>query len=113
MTSAYNQGQVPEFEVRHRLWLAREYAGYTRSQLADALEVSRNTVLNAETGKTTPRKLMLNAWALACGVPVDWIVTGKPPADRPDGGSGLGIISDKRPLRTRQTSVQRNERKRA
>jgi len=113
MTSAYNQGHIPEFEMRHRLALAREYAGYSREQLAAAMEVSRNTVLNAETGRTTPRKLMLNVWALACGVPVDWIITGKPPTDRPDGGSGLGIISDKRNARSQQRPVMQGQRKRA
>lgn len=76
MTSAYEQGTVPDFAMRHRLQLAREHAGYTRQQLADAIEVSRNTVLNAETGKTAPRKLMINAWALACGVPASWLATG-------------------------------------
>ena len=98
MTMAYNQGHIPEFQIRHRLALARESAGYSRAELAETIGVSRNTVLNAETGKTAPRKLMLNAWALACGVPVDWILTGKPPTDRPGPTSGLGII---RPTKTR------------
>lgn len=93
MTSAYDQGQIPDFQMRHRLQLAREYAGLSRGELAERMEISRNSVINAETGRTTPRKLMLNAWALACGVPVSWIITGKGPEDRPDGGSGLGIIS--------------------
>jgi len=92
MTSAYNQGQIPHFEMRHRLQLAREFAGLDRQQLADRMEISRNSVLNAETGRTTPRKIVLNTWAMACGVPVDWIITG----NGPDGGggpsSGLGII---------------------
>jgi len=34
VTSAYNQGHVPQFEMRHRMALAREYAGYTRDELA-------------------------------------------------------------------------------
>ena len=89
MTTAYNQGKVPAFEMRHRLARAREVAGYSRAELADAIDVSRNTITNAETGKTTPRKLMLNIWALACGVPVDWLITGIDPNggdDDPDGG---------------------------
>lgn len=93
MTSAYNQGQVPDFQMRHRLQLAREHAGYDRDQLATAMEVSRNSIYNAESGRTTPRKIMLNAWALACGVPVDWIITGRAPAGGDDPSSGLGIIS--------------------
>lgn len=94
MTTAYDQGHVPSFELRHRLQLARESAGYTRRELADAMDISRNSVLNAESGRTIPRKIVLNAWALACGVPVTWIVTG----EHPDGGdnptSGLRIISN-------------------
>ena len=70
MTSAYEQGEIPAIELRHRLRIAREYAGYERDELADAIEVSRNTIGNAESGRTRPRKLMLDAWALACGVPV-------------------------------------------
>lgn len=92
MTSAYDQGHVPQFEMRHRLQLAREYAGLRRSELAERMEISRNSVINAETGRSKPRKLMLNAWALACGVPVSWIVTGKHDGDSPGPSSGLGII---------------------
>lgn len=88
MTSAYDQGHIPNFELRHRLQLAREYAGYDRQQLADKMEISRNSVLNAETGRTTPRKIVLNTWALACGVPVSWIITGQPPAGGPDPDNG-------------------------
>lgn len=97
MTSAYDQGRIPDFEMRHRLQLAREFAGYSREQLADAMEVSRNTVYNAEAGRTHPRKLVLNAWALATGVPVSWLLTGEPPADHPGPTSGLGIIGPEVP----------------
>lgn len=92
MTSAYDQGQIPSFEMRHRLQLAREFAGLDRQELADRMEISRNSVLNAETGRTVPRKIVLNTWAMACGVPVSWIVTGNPPQDGPGPTSGLGII---------------------
>ena len=94
MTSAYDQGRVPDFEMRHRLQLARESAGLRRDELAARMEVSRNSIINAETGRTTPRKLMLNAWALACGVPVSWIITGEPPANNPDGGGAILRTSD-------------------
>ncbi|WP_313673304.1 helix-turn-helix transcriptional regulator [Mycolicibacterium sp.] len=96
MTTAFDQGQIPSFEMRHRLQLAREYAGLSRSQLANRMEISRNSVLNGETGRTVPRKIVLNAWAMACGVPVSWLLTGEPPADHPGPPSGLGIISLKR-----------------
>ena len=92
MTSAYNQGVCPEVQIRHRLRIAREHAGYDQGQLADLVGVSRNTISNAETGAVEPRRIIVNAWALACGVPVDWIITGKPPNDDPDPTSGLRII---------------------
>ena len=92
MTSAYDQGNVPDFEMRHRLQLAREFAGLDRGQLADRMEISRNSVINAETGRTRPRKLVLNAWAMATGVPVSWIITGEAPKG-PPGPPGTGLRS--------------------
>ena len=105
MTSAYEQGRIPEITMAHRLRIAREYAGLGQDELADTIGVSRNTVGNIEKerGKTAPRKIVINAWALACGVPVSWIINGGEPdggGDGPGGGevdprrnNGLGIIS--------------------
>ena len=93
MTSAYNQGDIPEILVRHRLRIAREYAGLDQVDLAERMEVTRSTISNAETGAGTPRRATVNAWALACGVPAKWIWTGQPPADNDDPNSGLRIIS--------------------
>jgi len=110
MTSAYDQGQVPPIEVHHRLRIAREYAGYDQEQLAKIIGIARNTVGNAEKAKVTPRTIVVNAWAMACGVPRDWILTGKHPTDDPDGGSGLGIISPERNPPTGQRTVRRVHR---
>lgn len=96
MTSAYNQGEIPDVLPRHRLRIAREHAGLDQSQLAEFIGVSRNTISNAETGNVAPRKIVVNAWALACGVPVTWIWTGEPPAVPPP-TSGLGITSPDSP----------------
>lgn len=93
MTVAFNRGECPPIEARHRLRIAREYAGYDQAQLADVIGVSRNTVGNAEKGNVAVRKIVLNAWAMACGVPVSWILTGNPPTDDDDPNSGLRIIS--------------------
>lgn len=67
-------GAEPPIELRHRLQIAREWAGYEQLQLAEEMGVSRNTISNYEHGRTTPRKLVLNAWAMACGVSMDWIL---------------------------------------
>lgn len=67
-------GAEPTIELRHRLLIAREWAGYEQTQLAEEMGVSRNTISNYEHGRTTPRKLVLNAWARACGVSMDWLL---------------------------------------
>lgn len=105
MTSAYNQGQVPTIEVRHRLRIAREYAGLDQDQLAERAELTRSTVSNAENGKGEPRRSTINAWAMACGVPVSWIRTGEHPGDHPGPSHGLGIIRTGARAITQQTSV--------
>ena len=85
MTSAYEFGKIPEIGVHHRLRIAREFAGLEQSELAEAMGISRQSISSAEAGRTRPRKITLNAWALATGVPVTWLQTGEAPAD-PDGG---------------------------
>lgn len=94
MTSAYDHGRVPPIEMRHRLRIAREYADMDQRELALRMGVTRSTISNCEAGKVNPQRTTINLWALACGVPATWITTGMPPANNPDGGSGLGIISN-------------------
>lgn len=84
MTTAYESGNVPPIEVRHRLRIAREYAGLEQEQLAELIGVSRGTIGNAEKGKSV-RKITVNAWALACGVPASWLWDGVSQINPPDG----------------------------
>ncbi|QBP29708.1 immunity repressor [Mycobacterium phage Typha] len=76
MTSAYEKGFIPPNRLKYRLWIAREEAGLSQQELADAMGVTRHVISNAERGVTRPRKVVLNAWALACGVPVSWLESG-------------------------------------
>lgn len=50
--------------------------------------VGRTVVSDAEKGKRVPRKIVLNAWALATGVPISWLEAGAggwyPPEDPPN-----------------------------
>ena len=86
MSTAFDSGHIPEITIRHRLRIAREEAGYEQGQLAELIGVGRNTVSNAESGKTKPRKVMVNAWAMATGVPVKWLETGIAPTETGPGG---------------------------
>jgi transcriptional regulator with XRE-family HTH domain len=75
----YDAGNVPRIELRHRLRIAREFAGLEQEQLAALIGVARNTVGSAESGKRAPRRITVNAWALVCGVPRSWLTDGVAP----------------------------------
>jgi DNA-binding XRE family transcriptional regulator len=92
MTSAYDAGTPPEIKVRHRLRIAREEASLEQGELADLIGVSRQSISAAESGKSEPRKITLNAWALATGVPVKWLETGfTTHHPKPGGGSSTSV----------------------
>ncbi|WP_308207010.1 helix-turn-helix domain-containing protein [Mycobacteroides abscessus] len=84
MTAAFESGNIPPSRLRHRLRIAREEAQLDQHQLAELMGVGRSVVGNCESGRTVPKKIVVNAWALACGVPASWLATGEgeqPPED--------------------------------
>ncbi|MGX7679111.1 helix-turn-helix transcriptional regulator [Jatrophihabitans sp. DSM 45814] len=85
MTSALEPGIVPIWTVADRLRKSREFAGLDQGSLAEAIEVSRNTISNYESGRVTPRRIVLRQWSLRTGVPLEWIETGNAERHRPDG----------------------------
>ncbi|WP_396902793.1 helix-turn-helix transcriptional regulator, partial [Mycolicibacterium sp.] len=76
MTTAYEAGNIPPSRLHYRLRIAREEAAFEQQELADQIGVSRRTISDAERGKKRPRKILLNAWALATGVPISWLEHG-------------------------------------
>jgi len=76
-----------------RLRKAREEAGYSKEDFAVALEVSRNTIGNYESGKVRPQPVVIKMWALVTGVPVEWLRTG----DAPGGGGLPRLDSNQQP----------------
>ena len=97
---------MPEVQLRHRLRIAREHAGYEQEELAEKMGVSRNTITNYEKGKVAPRKIVLNAWAWHCGVSLDWINTGNPPAAPPDPDGGVETQLPERQKRNGTTGLR-------
>lgn len=68
--------EYPPFTVSDRCRKAREIAGLEQQELADRIEVSRGTISNYETAAVAPRRIVLRAWAFACGVDFDWLAFG-------------------------------------
>ncbi|MFD2840113.1 helix-turn-helix domain-containing protein [Populibacterium corticicola] len=84
-------GKIPQFTMGDRLRKAREQAGLESSEFADEIGVSRNTITNYERDKVAPRKIVLKAWALRTGVPIQWLETGIAPSPNPDGLENAAI----------------------
>ncbi|MFT4188547.1 MAG: helix-turn-helix transcriptional regulator [Aeromicrobium sp.] len=71
-----------------RLRKARQMTGLTTRAFAERIGVSQATVTNAENDNNKVRRITLNAWSLATGVPVEWLETGNAPSAEAEGASG-------------------------
>ncbi len=58
--------QTLQLTLSEALRLMRERAGFTQTQIAGYLELSRNTVSRYEDGITTPKWKDVDAWARIC-----------------------------------------------
>lgn len=74
-----------------RLAHAQRRSGLSASEIADRIEVHRNTVASWLNGRNRPRFRDLRAFAMTTGYPVDWLMTGHVPFDGPDGEPPEGI----------------------
>lgn len=86
-TYAPGDDRVPEWTVGDRLRAAREKkAQLDQAPFAELIGVSRGTVSNYERGTVDHYKpIVLRAWAMATGVPLEWLETGESAAPRPPG----------------------------
>lgn len=69
-------------------------AGLTPEEMAEALDVSRNTIGNYRSGRTKPSKLQVKEWAIRTGAPLEWLVSGRMPDDeapRPEEDEGQSV----------------------
>lgn len=84
MTSS--AGDIPQFTIGDRLRKARKHAGLDIDQMAELLGFSDKTVRNYENEATPIKRASISAWALATGVPFEWLLTGE--VQRPDDPNG-------------------------
>ena len=66
-----------DFDQADRMRKAREVAGYSQSELARRLSIARQSVSNYEQRHTKPLPAIRKAWAGACGVDENWLITGE------------------------------------
>jgi transcriptional regulator with XRE-family HTH domain len=97
-----NAMEDPRFRMNKsdRINLALRRSGLTAQELAAKIDVSRSTLSTWITGKNSPRRKELAAFAMATGYPVKWLETGEAPSQ--DGpGTGLrwlpGLDSNQEP----------------
>lgn len=87
MTSAYDVGTIPEFDLGDRIRKALSVAGIGVGEIADYLGVTRQTVGSWINGRNGPSKAAVRLVALRTGVPFHWLETGEAPPSGGDGGA--------------------------
>ena len=70
-----------EFDLADRMRRSLRVSGVGVTEMADYLEVERNTVSTWINGHVKPRKPTLMAWALRTGASYEWLATGCTPPD--------------------------------
>lgn len=78
MTNLVDYAQL-EFGLSDRLAKALNVSKTSSSEMAEALDVTPTTISNYTSGRTRPRKPVVQAWALKTGVPISWLETGVTP----------------------------------
>lgn len=82
--------RAPAFDLADRMRKALRVAGISVQEMADYLDVGRNTVGRYINGHTDPSGAVVRLWALRTGVSYAWLRDGESPRqDGPDGGSVL------------------------
>jgi transcriptional regulator with XRE-family HTH domain len=85
------QAHVPPITLGWRLKIALSHGGIKAEHMADALDVSRQTVSRWMSDKgAPPKRVYLKEWAEATGVPLQWLETGAEPCITPPPNGGKG-----------------------
>lgn len=98
---------VPEWTLGDRLRKSIEHAGVGVGEMAEYLEVDRNTVSNYIHDKVRVPGAVIRLWAIRTGVPLEWLRTGSSPFGPNGGGTSKTALRDlteaKRNRATRNT----------
>lgn len=86
-------GDIPVFTIGDRLRKSRERIGLKQADFAAEIDISARSVHNYENETVSPRRIVLKAWALRTGVPLEWLETGNIPADNNGGDGDEGMVN--------------------
>ena len=99
MTTLTDSTEKYSFTMADRMRKALTWANLKPYEVAERLQVSRNTVGNWINGRNEPRRRDLKAFALLTGYPVQWLETGIAPAENGGGDQESHLReSNSRPL---------------
>lgn len=88
-----------EFDQADRLRRALRVSGIAVNDMADYLQISRNTVTAWINGRNKPRRRDLAAFALRTGFPLSWLETGMAPVSEDEGHDQSHLSeSNRRPI---------------
>lgn len=82
--STNNGGQQPqelEQTQADRIAKSLKYAGLSHNEMAEYLEVHRNTIGGYVTGRTKMLPIVMRLWAAKTGVPLEWLRDGMWPEE--------------------------------
>ena len=85
---------ILEMDLADRMKKALRISGLTVNDVADALDVNRNTVGNWTNGRIEPKRASVVAFAQLTGVPAEWLEFGIVPEnwEGPARTRGLGMV---------------------
>ena len=89
MSNPQSETEVPQWDVADRMGKALRSSGVKPAQMALYLGVHRNTITNYTSGRVTPSRATLIAWADITRRPLDWIETGDQSVNSPPDGRPL------------------------
>lgn len=87
-----------EWDLQDRLAKSLRTSKKSVAQIAADLDVHRNTVSNYLSGRIVPDRRSRLAWAMATGVPAQWLETGELPADGGGGDDGERVTTPGGPV---------------
>jgi transcriptional regulator with XRE-family HTH domain len=78
---------IPTWTLADRLRKARMSAGLDQRELAQLMDYSHGAIAQWESGHRNARPRVLKLWALATGVPFDWLCYGEQGSSGDPGGA--------------------------